>query len=163
MYIHIYIYIDVFLHIYIYIYRRLGGNKRQPPATGKSFRFVRACVRACEAVREGILYLGSERAKITPRPPFPFPFLRWVAPLAVAGFLLTFFSLAGFLLVLRIFFCASFLPFSLCNLSSFFLCNFASLFPLLIFFVFCGCVCIRFFSVITFFPFPFLIFVFCFG
>ena len=39
---HIYIYIYTYTYIYIYIYRRLGGVR----PTGKSFRFVRACVRA---------------------------------------------------------------------------------------------------------------------
>ena len=38
------------LTLWKYIYRRLGGESAgQPPQTGKSFRFVRACVRATDA------------------------------------------------------------------------------------------------------------------
>ena len=46
-YIYIYVYVYVYIHIYIYIYIYIAGweEERSGP-TGKSFRFVHACVRA---------------------------------------------------------------------------------------------------------------------
>ena len=55
-------YLYIYIYIYIYICRRLGGESagQHPPRTGKSFRFVRACVRAvCISCRFSVKFSYS--------------------------------------------------------------------------------------------------------
>ena len=126
------------------IYRRLVGNRRQPPATGKSFRFVRACVRAKLCARDSVSRVGTEGNSHRVAPSlFPFPPLWPLWPfclLFVFVFSVLFFFPFPF---------AFFLPFSLCSFFFFAvacvfvffyalslpssLCSFSSLFPLLFF------------------------------
>ena len=62
------------MYIYIYI-SEVGGLERSDPNWEiVSFRFVRLCVRACEAVREKFLVLASVWLKFRACPAFPFPF-----------------------------------------------------------------------------------------